>query len=383
MARKAAASKRQRRKPNTGTIREKRGRALPWEAAFPIGHGEYRYDSFLSRQEAAEYLDRLTAERDHAETPRNVAVGSQLVRVFAPRWLEMRRDKIAPKTLENYTYLLELASGQIGRYRMDEVTHLHADEMLMYFYRKGFQNIQQMKDVCRQMFKYALKQDYIKKNPFEDIELPTVERRHGIAITEAQRARLLECAALEDIPDQPLCPLWHLYSRLGFRRGEGMGLRWQDCKLDDLDRATITVRQQLTRVGRETVPTRTTKTKEPRTVPVPRDIAELLLALKSWQIKRAANNPGFPLPLYIFTDAAGEPLKVDAVRHRWSLLRARAGMPEGLRIHDLRHTALTILELSGAPASVLMALSGHKTAAMTAHYTNHASVEDVRRALGA
>lgn len=380
MARKRAVAP-ARRKPNTGTIREKPGRPLAWEAAFPIGHGEYRYDSFSTRSEAAEYLDRLTAERDHADTPRNVAVGSQLVRTFTPRWLELRREKIAPKTLENYTYLLELAIGQIGRYRMDEVTNLHADEMLMYFYHQGFQNIQQMKDVCRQVFKYAKKQKYINDNPFEDLELPTVERRHGMAITEAQRAHLLECAATEDIPDQPLCPLWHLYSYLGFRRGEGIGTRWQDCKLDDLDRATITIRQQLTRVGKATVPTRTTKTKAPRTVPLPRNIAEMLIDLRAWQIKRCAANPGMPLPSYVFTNAAGEPLKVDAVRHRWSLLRARAGMPELLRIHDLRHTALTLLELAGVPGSVLQALAGHKTAAMAAHYTNHASVDDVRRAL--
>src|SRR6478609_3871764 len=129
MARKAAAPKPSRRKPNTGAIREKSGRALPWEAAFPIGHGDYRYDSFSSRQEAEAHLDQLAAERDHVDTPRNVAVGSQLVRTFYPRWLEMRREKIAPKTLEGYKYLLELASGQIGRYRMDEVTNLHADEM--------------------------------------------------------------------------------------------------------------------------------------------------------------------------------------------------------------------------------------------------------------
>lgn len=382
MARKAAITKPARRKPNTGAIRKKPGRALPWEAAFPIGHGEYRYDSFSSRQEAEEYVDRLTAERDHVDAPRNVAVGSQLVRVFAPRWLELRREKIAPKTLENYTYLLELASGQIGRYRMDEVTHLHADEMLMYFYHQGFQNIQQMKDVCRQLFKYALKQGYIKKNPFEDLELPIVERRHGMAIAEAQRAHLLECAATEDIPDQPLLPLWHLYSRLGLRRGEGIGLRWQDCQLEAIDHATITIRQQLTRVGKETIPTKTTKTKEPRTVPLIRDIAEMLLDLKDWQIKRCAANPGMLLPLYVFTDARGQPLKVDAVRHRWALLRTRAGMPALLRIHDLRHTALTILALAGVPETVRMALAGHKTMAMAGHYSNHASVEDIRKALG-
>jgi len=183
-------------------------------------------------------------------------------------------------------------------------------------------------------------------------------------------------------PRSAALPTVHLYSRLGFRRGEGIGVRWIDCKLDDLDRATITIRQQLTRVGKATVPTRTTKTKEPRTVPLQRDIAEMLVALKAWQIKRCAANPGMPFPAYVFTNAVGQPLKVDAVRHRWVLLRARSGLPALLRVHDLRHTALTLLALAGVPETVRMALAGHKTTAMAGHYANHASVEDVRRALG-
>jgi hypothetical protein len=38
---------------------------------------------------------------------------------------------------------------------------------------------------------------------------------------------------IEDNPAAPLCALWHLYARIGFSRGEGMGIRWQDCDLRD------------------------------------------------------------------------------------------------------------------------------------------------------
>jgi len=57
-------------------------------------------------------------------------------------------------------------------------------------------------------------------------------------------------------------------------------------------------------------------------------------------------------------------------------------MPEQVTIHDLRHTALTILELGGAPQSVIQAIAGHAAASMTRHYTDHAGIEDMRRALG-
>jgi integrase len=41
-----------------------------------------------------------------------------------------------------------------------------------------------------------------------------------------------------------------------------------------------------------------------------------------------------------------------------------------------------VLELDGTPSSILMALAGHRTPQMTEHYTDHASLDDVRRALG-
>jgi len=84
----------------------------------------------------------------------------------------------------------------------------------------------------------------------------------------------------------------------------------------------------------------------------------------------------------VFTDAHGGNLTVGAVAYRWKQLRARAGLPEQVTIHDLRHTALSILELGGALASVVQAIAGHAAATMTRHYTDHAGIEDMRRALG-
>lgn len=381
MARKPARPA--RRKPNTGSIRFKKGRALPWEAAFPIGHGEHRYDSFQSRAEAEAHLDRLAAERDSTESPRNITGGSQLVRAFFPLWL-LSKVKASPNTIAIYKYLLELASGEgdLGRYRLDEVSREIANAMLAYFGRKGFKSVEQMRAVCRQAFEYALDEKYIKSNPFTKAEAPTIERRSAIGLTEEQRQRLLECAAIEDNPNVPLCPIWHLYSRLGFRRGEGMGVRWQDCDLRDLDRATITISGQLTRDGTTTGPRKVTKGKDVRIVPIPRDIAEMLLELRSWQLRRAAQQRIATLPSYVFTDAHGEPLKIDYIAARWRKLKTRAEMPEDLRVHDLRHTAMYLFAVAGVPDTVRMKIAGHKTTAMSHLYAMHINIEDMRRAIG-
>lgn len=372
-----------RRKPGTGGIRVKKGRARPFEAYFPLGHNQTRTESFVSRQEATEFLDRLTAERDSITSPRNIMGGSMLVKPFFAAWLAGRVN-LAPNTIAVYLHLLGLASGEgeLGRYRLDEVTREIASAMLAYFGRKKFKDVRQLRAVCRQAFEYALDEKYITSNPFTKAEAPRLPEREAIALTDTERANMLQCALTEDIPEVPLLPVWHLYSRLGFRRGEGIGLRWIDCDLRDLDHATITIRQQLTREGTVTAVREELKGHEARIVPCPRDIAEMLLDLKAWQIARCAHNPDMPLPTYVFTMRDGRPLKVDYVRIRWLTLRARAGLPPTIRLHDLRHTAMYLLALGGTPENVRMALAGHKTAAMAGRYANHATLDDMRRALG-
>jgi integrase len=369
-----------RRKPNTGTIRLRPGRALPYETAFKLNDHETRYESFSTAQEAAAHLDRLTAERDNVEAPRNIAKGSQTVIQFLSAWLGIKAAHVSEKTLQDYKYQCDLAAGEIGRYRLDQVDRLMADTMLASFARQGYKNVGQMRMVLRQAFSYAEDNDYIKRNPFQRATAPRTKHRKALALSEAQRAALLAEAAQETANDgQPLLPLWHLCSRLAFRRGEALGLRWGDV---DIEHATITIRQQRTQVGSQTVTKDAPKNEKVRTVPIPPDLLALLVAHRKAQMQRAAADPDWTLTGFVFVGAHGKPPAVITVNRRLEKLVARANLPRKLVVHDLRHTALTILALAGVPASVRMALSGHSTSAMDELYTSHAALEDVRRALG-
>lgn len=52
----------------------------------------------------------------------------------------------------------------------------------------------------------------------------------------------------------------------------------------------------------------------------------------------------------------------------WNALRTEAQLP-WLRIHDLRHSAITRLAEAGVPLSVIMSMAGHISPKMTQHYT--------------
>jgi hypothetical protein len=248
MARTAKPDTHPRRKPNTGTIRHKPGRAHPWEAQFPLERGS-RYESFQSYEAAAAWLNGLVKERDDAESPRNITGGSMLVQDYFPIWLELRAGHVAPKTYAGYKYYGEVACGEggLGRRRLDTVDALVAQRMINQFAADGFKNTAQLKSVLFQAFEYAFDPlGYIKKNPFAKVKVPEIEHRTAVAITKAQRAHLLDMADADDAkPLQhrkdappPMAILWHLYSRLAFRRGEGLMLKWSNI---DFEQATITI----------------------------------------------------------------------------------------------------------------------------------------------
>lgn len=388
MARKKAA----RRKPGTGAIRHRPGRALPFEASFPLAGAPARYHSFRSYEDAAAWLDSLVIDRDTHK--RDLAGGSMLVQDYLPMWLELRRGHVSPKTMQAYQYYCEYACGEggLGRLRMDEVSAIIGQRMVNRLAADGFQNTAQLKGTLYQAFRYACNVlEYVRKNVFVDVSVPPIERKEGIALTKTERDRMLVAAVQDDAAPlrrkgerasapPPLLPLWHLTSRLAFRLGETDALRWDHI---DLDAATVTIAATRGRLGARHIEGKT-KTKKPRTVPLPDDIADLLRAHRATQM-RAALSHGWRWSEagYVFADdRTGAPIAVDHIRYRWGRIKRAAKLPGDMTVHHLRVTALTILALDGTPASVRKALSGHSTARMDEHYTSHAALEDVRRALG-
>jgi hypothetical protein len=106
------------------------------------------------------------------------------------------------------------------------------------------------------------------------------------------------------------------------------------------------------------------KTHESRTVRLPRSISEELAA-------DLAGRPRDPEAL-VFTAPLGGPLRP----HTWvksffkPAVRA-VGLPEGLRLYDLRHTCASLLIAQGASVKAVQAQLGHATASITLDTYGH------------
>lgn len=374
MARKPKpAPKPARRKPGTGTIRNKSGRAEPWEAEWKHANGSSEYRGFSSRAAAETWLDGLVADR---ESGRDLISAAQPFSEFIQAWLEIKRPHIEQSTYHTYKYYCEVASGEggLGPRRLDSIILDTLQKMINHLHKEGFVNLTQLCNPLKQAFRYAARNHYIKESPMEGLELPKTKHKKIVVLTQQQRAKMLQVAAQMDDPAVPLLPLWHLASRLGWRKGEAIALRWASV---DLDAGTALIQESVTNVGADVIRGET-KTKRTRVNPLPPDLIDLLCAHKAAQRQRAINTPAWIERGLVFTDEAGDEVTPQHVQYRWSLLRKAAGCP-AVTIHGLRHTALYLLALDGVPENVRKALAGHESKQMAEHYSSHASVDDIRR----
>lgn len=175
-------------------------------------------------------------------------------------------------------------------------------------------------------------------------------------------------AFLDGTRDDRLYPLWCLTSMSGLRRGEVLGLKWEDC---DFSACTITIKRQWKRgeVGLVFAPPKTASGR--RTI----DIDKVTMSrVKTWrraQLKeRLASDGEWPETGAIFTRLNGDLSDPDVVSQQFDRAVSALSL-RPIRFHDLRHTHATLLLLAGVPPHVVAMRLGHRSVAFTLQQYAH------------
>ena len=264
--------------------------------------------------------------------------------------------QLRPSTVATYDYLLRRflmpAFGEVPLGRLDVLAvrgwlaSLHRDgEVTPTTIAKAYR-------LLRRILAVAVEAGYLPRNPCT-VKGAGVERTREMRHVSVPE--LLRLAGL--VPDRYRTMVL-LAGFGGLRWGELVGLRRRHVELAD---ATVTVAGQVTEVGGRFIAGPPKTSAGLRTVPLP---VVGMTALVEHLDRHA--QPG-PDGLLFATTTGGYLQRSNFSRQVWQPAVAQAGL-EGLRFHDLRHTAATLAAAAGATTRELMERLGHSTPAMALRY---------------
>lgn len=216
--------------------------------------------------------------------------------------------------------------------------------------------------------KRAVRYGYIPANPAEAVEKPRMQSpEKAKALSQEEQNLLLEAAR-----GTKYYPMLYLALSLGLRRGEILGLCWEDI---DFKSYRLRIRRVVTRVGSKTEVGPTKTKASTRVLPLPADLA-LVLADHRKQVVEF----GFYEYGWVFCGETGSPVTPGAFRLAFQRILKKAGL-EHYRIHDLRHTFATRTLSRGADPKTVSGLLGHTTVAMTLNIYTHLQEEAMQKAV--
>jgi integrase len=278
---------------------------------------------------------------------------------YAQAWLEARRHAVRPKTLEGYRVALNRAFEQFGHRRLDHVskTDLLAliDSMRAGPRPLAARSVNLTLGVLRQVFQAAVREGLLVRNPAQLVDLLPQPTQEMHSWTQDEASAFLRLTA-----DHEWAGPFAL-SLSGLRRGEVLGLRWSDVELDSAQ-PHVVVRRSRVQLGHDGGGVSEGEPKSARSrrvVPLGPFAVDALRATQRFQadgrrdLGEAYMDDGF-----VCADSSGRPPRPETYSNVFHRVAATAGLRR-VRLHDLRHTSVTLLLGAGIPVHVVASIHGH------------------------
>ncbi|MEU8741862.1 tyrosine-type recombinase/integrase [Streptomyces halstedii] len=228
--------------------------------------------------------------------------------------------------------------------------------------------------VLKSALEHAVREDELPRNVARNVKTTTPRPRRFQPLTAAEARQLLRAAN-----GDRLHALYELALRTGLRKGELLGLHWEDL---DLDGGTATIHRSLQRTRSQGLTVLNTKTlASERRIALPTEcISSLKIHQERQEEKRQAAGTGWMDNGLVFTTPKGKPLDPGNLTRRFRRLLHSAGL-RTIRFHDLRHSTATLLLEQGVDLVVIKELLGHAHIGVTAGVYAHVRLRLQRQAI--
>lgn len=214
---------------------------------------------------------------------------------------------------------------------------------------------------------WAVKWQVIPSSPAERVSPPKVSGKEAAYLDDRSALDLLKALEGEPVKERTAIELL-LYT--GMRRGELLGLKWDDI---DFKKKIISIRRSTLYLPGQGVFSDETKTKSStRTLKVSDTVLTPLREYKAWQgAERLSMGSAWHDEGWVFTTYDGHAMRPDHLTRWFKQFIKQKGLPE-VHLHSLRHTNATLLIASGTNLQTVAGRLGHANASTTTKIYSHA-----------
>lgn len=299
-------------------------------------------------------------------------------------WLQnYGTTRLAPTTRRRYGQIINLrVIPKLGMVPLQKLRALHLQKFFREIIEEGrldkpgeplsTDSIIYHHRVIHKALDSALKQQLIQVNPADAVELPKPpqeldedDTRENIRVLDGAQVE----AMLEAARETPYYTLLFVGVRTGLRRGELLGLQWQDI---DFGAGTLSVKQALAYTPQEGIFFKPPKNKKSRrTIDIS---SEVVAVLKEHKKKQAEAKLFFGQEYQdnnlVFCQYNGQPMHPDTPSSWFPAFLERIGLPR-LNFHCLRHTHASLLLKAGVDIKIISERLGHSSIRITYDIYSH------------
>lgn len=354
--------------------RRKDGR---WEAA------AYLTTTAGSRKRVRVYADTSTAARTRlADLLRRESQGLAVpertwtVGDYLDYWLaNVAPVSRQPKTVEMYEMVIRLhLKPYLGTRPLAQLSVSRLQLMVNQQLAAGrsVRSVQITRMVLSAALTRAMREELIVRNVARLVELPSWERKEISPWSDVEAGRFLRTAQ-----SHPLYAAFLLLTLYGLRRGEALGLRWEDI---DFEGRVLHVRQQVQRIGDRLVAGRLKTRASRRDLPLLPLVSRVLELHQTDQAKLGRAHELGELGDLVFRSSTGQPVDPKNICRTFHHLREQTGLRR-ITMHQLRHTAATLLKKHGVQPRDAQLILGHSNVVTTQQIYQHGDADAQRAGL--
>ena len=295
-------------------------------------------------------------------------------------WYEKQhRPLLAVKTQESWDAVVyDRIIPAFGKMKWIEITHEIVQQWALALQIKGnkfggalnSETVRSFISKFRSFYSYLISVDVIGKNPCKGIRYITDTHMRKRAMTKEEVSGVLEW--IKQNKKMDIYVLYRLYFESGARRGELLGLRWQDIDFNN-ERIHIKEVAQVDKHGKTFYKTIPKNTQSIRWIPISKAMVQLLKAMMKQEYGYSAND-------HVFHYSGKDYMNPFQVSRNFQNYCSQVGI-EGVSLHCTRHTFATNMIQAGIPISTIQRIGGWKKPDVLLEHYSHVSEMDERNAI--